>query len=54
MEPNADQAKASESEPGSKPSAANDLKSLPMPELQAKGRQLTASVKPKRRWVVFS
>jgi H+-transporting ATPase len=36
MEPNADQAKASESEPGSKPNAANDLKSLPMPELQAK------------------
>jgi H+-transporting ATPase len=32
MEPNADQPKASES----KPDAKDDLKSLPMPELQAK------------------
>jgi H+-transporting ATPase len=35
MTPNADQAKASESKPGSKPNATDDLKSLPMPELQA-------------------
>ena len=36
MEPNADQPKAPESKPGSKPNAKDDLKSLPMPELQAK------------------
>jgi len=36
MEPNADQPKAPESKPGSKPDAKDDLKSLPMPELQAK------------------
>ena len=36
MKPNADQPKAPESKPGSKPDAKDDLKSLPMPELQAK------------------
>jgi H+-transporting ATPase len=36
MKPNADQPKASESKPGSKPDAKDDLKSLPMSELQAK------------------
>jgi hypothetical protein len=36
MEPNTGQPKAPESKPGSKPNAKNDLKSLPMPELQAK------------------
>jgi H+-transporting ATPase len=36
MEPNADQPKAPESKPGPKPNATDDLKSLPMPELQAK------------------
>jgi H+-transporting ATPase len=36
MEPNTDQAKTPESTPGSKPDAKDDLKSLPMPELQAK------------------
>jgi H+-transporting ATPase len=36
MEPSADQPKAPESKPGSKPNAKDDLKSLPMPELQAK------------------
>jgi H+-transporting ATPase len=36
MELNADQSKASESKPGAKPDGKDDLKSLPMPELQAK------------------
>ena len=36
MESNVDQAKAPESKPGPEPSARDDLKSLPMPELQAK------------------
>jgi H+-transporting ATPase len=36
MEPDADQPKAPESNPGSKANANDDLKSLPMPELQAK------------------
>jgi H+-transporting ATPase len=36
MEPNSDQPKAPESKPGLKPNAKDDLKSLPMPELQAK------------------
>jgi H+-transporting ATPase len=36
MKSKADQPKASESKPGSKPTAKGDLKSLPMPELQAK------------------
>ena len=36
MKPNADQPKAPESKPGSKPDAKDDLKSLPMPEVQAK------------------
>ena len=36
MEPNADQPKAPESKPGSKPESKDDLKSLPMPEPQAK------------------
>ena len=36
MEPTADQPKAPESKPGPKPNAKDDLKSLPMPELQAK------------------
>jgi magnesium-transporting ATPase (P-type) len=36
MEPNADQPKTPESKPGSKPNAKDDLKSLPMTELQAK------------------
>jgi H+-transporting ATPase len=36
MKPNADQPKAPESKPGSKPDAKDDLKSLPMPELQEK------------------
>jgi H+-transporting ATPase len=36
MEPNTDQPKASGSKPGSNPTAKDDLKSIPMPELQAK------------------
>jgi H+-transporting ATPase len=36
MEPNAGQPEAPEPKPGSKPDAKDDLKSLPMPELQAK------------------
>jgi H+-transporting ATPase len=32
----ADQPKASESKPGSKPNAKDDLKSLPMPEVEKK------------------
>jgi H+-transporting ATPase len=36
MEPHADQSKSPESKPGSKPNAKDDLKSLPMQELQAK------------------
>ena len=36
MESNTDQPKAAESKPGQKPDAKDDLKSLPMPELQAK------------------
>jgi len=36
MKSKADQPKAPESKPGSKPTAKDDLKSLPMPELQAK------------------
>ncbi len=36
MEPNSDQPKAPEPKPGSKPDATNDLKSLPMPELEKK------------------
>jgi H+-transporting ATPase len=36
MEPNADEVKAPESKPGSKPDAKDDLKTLPMPELQVK------------------
>ncbi len=36
MKPNTDQPKAPESKPGSKPNAKDDLKSLPMPELQTK------------------
>jgi H+-transporting ATPase len=36
MKLNTDQPKAPESKPGSKPNAKGDLKSLPMPELQAK------------------
>jgi H+-transporting ATPase len=36
MKTNADQPKAPELKPGSKPDAKDDLKSLPMPELQAK------------------
>ena len=35
MESNVDQAKAPESKPGPEPNAKDDLKSLPMPELQA-------------------
>jgi H+-transporting ATPase len=36
MEPNVDQSKAPESKPGPKTNGKDDLKSLPMPELQAK------------------
>jgi H+-transporting ATPase len=36
MEPNAEQPKAPESKPGSKPDGSDDLQSLPMPELQVK------------------
>ena len=36
MKPNADQPKVVQSKSGSKPDAKDDLKSLPMPELQAK------------------
>jgi H+-transporting ATPase len=36
MKPNADQPTAPESKPGLTPNAKDDLKSLPMPELQAK------------------
>jgi H+-transporting ATPase len=36
MEPDTDRPKAPESKPGSKPAAKDDLKSLPMPELEAK------------------
>jgi H+-transporting ATPase len=38
MEPNYDQPNAPESKPGSKLNAKDDLKLLPMPELQAKLR----------------
>jgi H+-transporting ATPase len=34
MEPNADQSKAPEPKPGSKPDANDDLKSLAIPELE--------------------
>ena len=34
MKPNGDQPRAPESDPGSKPNAKDDLKSLPMPELE--------------------
>jgi H+-transporting ATPase len=36
MEPNAEQPKASELKPGSKPDAKDDLKSLPLPEVEKK------------------
>ncbi|MFZ3209970.1 MAG: HAD-IC family P-type ATPase, partial [Terriglobales bacterium] len=36
MNPNADQPKAPESKPGSKPNAKDDLKSLPLPEVEKK------------------
>ena len=36
IKPNADQPKAPESKPGSKPDAKDDLKSLPMPEVEKK------------------
>ena len=36
MEPNAEQPKTPASKPGSKPNGKDDLKSLPMPELQEK------------------
>jgi H+-transporting ATPase len=36
MEPNADWPKTSESKPGSKPNAKNDLKSLPVSEVEKK------------------
>jgi H+-transporting ATPase len=36
MEPNADQPKAPESKPGSKPNTKDDLKSLPLPEVEKK------------------
>ena len=36
MKPNTDKPKAPEAKPGSKPESKDDLKSLPMPELQAK------------------
>ena len=36
MEPNADQPKASDSKPGSKPDANDDLKSLPLAEVEKK------------------
>lgn len=36
MKPNTDQPTAPESTPGAQPNAKDDLKSLPMPELQAK------------------
>ncbi len=36
MEPHAGQPKVPESKPGSKPKPNDDLKSLPMPELQAR------------------
>ena len=36
MKPNTDQPKTPESKPGAKPDGKDDLKSLPMPELQAK------------------
>ena len=36
MEPNADQPKAAEAKPGSKPESKDDLKSLPMPEVEKK------------------
>ena len=50
MKPNADQPKAPESKPGSKPDAKDDLKSLPMPEVEKDwGRRRTASAKPRRR-----
>ena len=50
MGPNADQPKTPESKPGSKPDAKDDLKSLPMSEVEQNwGRRRTASVKPRRR-----
>ena len=36
MDPHADQPKAPESKPGSKPDAKDDLKSLPLPEVEKK------------------
>jgi hypothetical protein len=36
MEPNADQPKAPEAKPGSRPDAKDDLKSLPLPEVEKK------------------
>jgi len=36
MKPNADQPKPPESKPGSKPNAKDDLKSLPLPEVEKK------------------
>ena len=36
MKPNTDQPKAPESKPGSKPESKDDLKSLPLPEVEKK------------------
>jgi hypothetical protein len=36
MKPNADQPRAPESKPGSKPNANDDLKSRPLPEVEKK------------------
>jgi hypothetical protein len=41
MKPNADQPKAPESKPGSKPNAKDDLKSLPLPEVGRDQRRQT-------------
>ena len=36
MKPNTDKPKAPEAKPGSKPESKDDLKSLPMPEVEKK------------------
>ena len=47
---NVDQPKTPDSKPGSKPDAKDDLKTLPMPEVEKNwDRRRTASLKPRRR-----
>ena len=50
MEPNANQPKAPESKPGSNPNAKDDLKSLPLAEVEKKlGCRRMVLRKPRRR-----